>query len=205
MTIQLRANVGNGQPNHREDVALVQLLLNGAGMGEVPVTAVFDQPTSLLLAAFQQHHLGFSDGVVGPGDITFLRMRGPADPDPTLEAINDMTLRAFAVHFADGSAGSLGDVPQEFVRPTADGQGFAGQWIVDGGATGMYSHPRFGTWEVKGAILLKYREIGEESSALGNPISGERTVPPHAISWFEHGRIVFSFDDLSTTVVPLDG
>ena len=194
MTVQLRATVGDGQANHPEDVALVQLLMSTHGLGEVAATGVLDPATRALLAAFQQHHLGFTDGVVGPGDITFNRMRGAADPDPLVEARTDMTLRTLALHFSSGSTAEIGDVPLDFIRPTADGQGFAGQWIVEGGATGIYSHPRFGTWDVRGAILIAYRAIGEEGSALGNPISGERAVAPGAVSWFEHGRLVFHGD-----------
>ena len=194
MTVQLRATVGNGQANHPEDVATVQLLMSTHGVGEVAATGVFDPATAALVAAFQRHHLGFTDGVVGPGDITFNRMRGAADPDQLVEAQTDMMLRAMALHFSTGSTAEIGDVPLDFIRPTADGQGFAGQWIVEGSATGIYSHPRFGTWDVRGAILIAYRAVGEEASALGNPISGERAVPPGAVSWFEHGRLVFHAD-----------
>lgn len=192
MTVQLRAAVGNGQANHPEDVALVQLLLNGTEFGNLPVTTVLDGPTATSIEAFQRHHFGFTDGVLSPGDIGFLRLRGAAPTGaPVTNAQQDMVLRSMAVHFADGSNAGFGEVPLDLIRATADGLGMVGQWVVDGGATGIFSHPRFGTWEVKGAILVKYRELAEESSALGNPISGERSIPPGRVSWFERGNINF--------------
>ncbi len=56
---------------------------------------------------------------------------------------------------------------------------------------------------MQGAILIKYREIGEEGSELGNPISGERHVPPGAVSWFERGSLTFSAADGSVTIATI--
>lgn len=124
MTIQIRSAVAYGQTNHPEDVALVQLLINGTIFGEVPVSAVFDGPTGAAVEAFQRHHFGFTDRVLSPADIGFLRLRGgPPFPDPTQSFHNDMILKTMALHFAGLGLALLGDVPFASLRTTADGQG----------------------------------------------------------------------------------
>lgn len=199
MTVQLRDPVGEGRPNHPEDVALVQLLLGERGELPVGVDGYWGGETLGAVQAFQVHHLGFTDGVVAPGDLTFHRLLGPPDPDPRAEGWGDLWRRALVLHrTGHGIGAGIGEVPEDYLRPTTDGLGWAAQWIVDGGAYDLYSHPRYGTWEVAGLILGRYREIGSDSSALGVPISGERAVPPGAVGWFEHGRITY---DASTGTV----
>jgi hypothetical protein len=46
--------------------------------------------------------------------------------------------------------------------------------------------------------------VGEEGSELGTPISGERRVPPGAVSWFERGSLTFSAADGSVAVATTD-
>ena len=200
MTVQLRAGVGDGQSNHPEDVALVQLLINGTDFGSVAVTAQFDAPTRAAVVAFQRHHFGFTDGVLSPGDVGFLRLRGSATGDPLLEAQRDMVLHAMVVHFAHGSTAGIGDVPLHSIRLTSDGQGRVGEWVVEDSSVAIHSHPRFGTWDVQGAILLKYGEIGEDGGELGNPIWASAMFHPAAVSWFDRGSLIFSAEDNSVTV-----
>ncbi|MDQ3156784.1 MAG: peptidoglycan-binding protein [Actinomycetota bacterium] len=148
MAVVLRSGVGDGQPNRPEDVALVQLLLNGTPFGGLGVSGVFDGPTGAAIQAFQQHHFGFADRILSPGDIGFLRLRGSATGDPLLEAQRNMIIRAMVVHFAQGSDAAIGEVPLNLIRPAADGQGQVGAWVVGAGAASIHSHPRFGTWDV---------------------------------------------------------
>ncbi|GAB3720898.1 PQQ-dependent sugar dehydrogenase [Amycolatopsis oliviviridis] len=54
---------------------------------------------------------------------------------------------------------------------------------------------RWGTneaWEVKGAIRLRWRDLGWETSYLGFPISGEYTTPTGKRSDFQNGYITYN-------------
>jgi hypothetical protein len=191
MTIELRASVGDGgQINHKEDVALVQFFLNATNP-PVAMDGVWGPITSAALAAFQTTTFGFTDGRVDPGDITFNRLRG--DISSSTDPVED-TVRRLVVLDALGIV-PLPAPPPFAQRPTADGFGTVVQWGNAAGVLEVFSHQTFGTWEVVGAILARYFAMGEESSALGNPISGERDAPSGGgdrVSYFEHGRILFS-------------
>jgi hypothetical protein len=72
----------------------------------------------------------------------------------------------------------------------------------------LYFHPRVGeAFECHGLILQTYKEIGEQDSGLGYPLSDEQDisgVPGGRVNFFEGGSLVFSsaigvttvFDDL---------
>src|SRR5262245_52798072 len=76
----------------------------------------------------------------------------------------------------------------------------------------IYFHPRIGApFECHGLILQTYRELGEQNSGLGYPVSDEMddpTVPSGRINDFEAGSLAFDptigvrphFDDL--VIVP---
>jgi hypothetical protein len=86
--------------------------------------------------------------------------------------------------------------------------------LPDGGARqdhefgSLYFHPRVGeAFECHGLILATYKEIGEQDSGLGYPLSDEQDaagVPGGRVNFFEGGSLVFSpaigvttvFDDL---------
>jgi hypothetical protein len=188
MTVELRAGVGDGRPNHRQDVALVQLLLN-AGLGGVPigVDGVFGPGTRQSLEIFQTAHFGFSDHVVDPGDITFKRLRGKA-----LTAAEDTLLRVVVLQSTGEGAAIVGSEPTA-ERISDDGLGVVTTWSEGDGVLFIHSHPTFGTWEVRGLIAIEYQNMGEEAGAFGNPISGERDLLPGGgrVSWFERGTIEF--------------
>jgi hypothetical protein len=191
MTIEMRASVGTGQENHPEDVALVQLLLLPSAPGLVN-DGKFGPATATAIADFQTATFGFTDGRVDPGDITFNRLRGgdiSTSTDPEAD-----TVRRLAVLDALGVL-VLPAPPPIATRATADGLGTVVSWTQGAGFLEVYSHLTFGTWEVRGVILARYLAMGEESSPLGNPISGERGAPSGGsdrVSYFEHGRILFT-------------
>ncbi|MFI6301952.1 PQQ-dependent sugar dehydrogenase [Amycolatopsis thailandensis] len=74
------------------------------------------------------------------------------------------------------------------------------------GGTGKYNHFRQGgfdhsiywrwgtneAWEVKGAIRLRWRDLGWETSYLGFPISGEYNTPTGKRSDFQYGYITYN-------------
>jgi LGFP repeat len=192
MTIELRASVGDGgQVNHKEDVALVQFLLNATNP-PVAMDGLWGPIVSAAVAAFQTTTFGFTDGRVDPGDITFNRLRGN-DINTTTDPVGD-TVRRLVVLDALGIV-ALPAPPPVATRPTSDGFGTVVTWPEGAGILEVFSHSTFGTWEVRGVILARYLAIGEESSALGNPISGERDAPSGGgdrVSYFEHGRILFT-------------
>ncbi|MGW1887717.1 hypothetical protein [Streptomyces sp. NPDC001970] len=190
MSVQLRAGVGDGRPNHPEDVALVQLLLNGTPRAGLNIDGRWGSATRIALELFQRAQFGVADRIADPGDITFSRLRGPA-----VTFHDDALLRSFAVHHAESSGASSGSVPRDSERRTADGLGAVFDWTTTTGFAHIFSHPRWGTWEVRGVILDKYRELSEEAGELGNPISGERVVAPGRVSWFERGHIGWSESD----------
>ncbi|WP_158839905.1 peptidoglycan-binding protein [Saccharothrix deserti] len=198
MTNQLRAGVGDNRPNHPEDVALVQLFLNGNPNAKIAVDGRFGPATRAAVEKFQKAQFGFGDGIVDPGDITFHRLRGNGEVEFRTSAL----LRAFAVHKSESTEPDSGTLSDE--RFTADRQGAVFRWISPNGVAHIYTHPVLGTWEVRGLILVRYQELGEESSGLGLPISGERGAPPGRVSWFEHGHIAFSTADgtVRETILP---
>jgi len=191
MTIELRASVGDGgQVNHKEDVALVQFFLNATNP-PIALDGVWGPITSAALAAFQMTTFGFTDGRVDPGDVTFNRLRG--DISSSTDPVED-TVRRLVVLDALGIV-TLPAPPPFAQRPTADGFGTVVQWGNAAGIFEVFSHRTFGTWEVVGAILARYLAMGEETSPLGNPISGERDAPSGGgdrVSYFEDGRILFT-------------
>lgn len=188
MTVQLRAGVGEGRPNHRQDVALVQLLLN-SGLGGTPIAVdgVWGTQTRTSLDIFQLVHFGFNDGVVDPGDITFNRLRGPALP-----ADQDTLLRVEVLRSIGDRPDIQGSAPVSS-RASADGLGVVTSWSVGDAIIFIHSHPTFGTWDVQGQIAILYQAQGEEAGPFGSPISGERDLEPGPgrVSWFERGRIEF--------------
>jgi len=183
MAVELRAGVGNGRPNLRQDVALVQFLLSGTG-ADVRLDGVFGGGTAAALSAFQLSRLGFTDGFADPGDITFKLLRGDLDDGSSavvrasiLSLLGEMAIGTSAIEEA----------------PTSDGRGLASTWPHGDGIARIYSHPVWGTWEVRGLILSRYFELGDEAGEFGLPISGEREhgAPGGRVSFFEHGRIEF--------------
>lgn len=191
MTIEMRASVGTGQANHAEDIALVQFLLGPSTPG-LAIDGKLGPATAAAIAAFQTATFGFTDGRVDPGDVTFNRLRGN-DVNSTTDPVED-TVRRLVVLDALGITPLLAPPPFA-TRPTADGFGTVVTWGNAAGAFEVFSHSTFGTWEVIGVILARYIAMGEEASALGNPISGEREAPSGGgdrVSYFEHGRILFT-------------
>lgn len=188
VTVEMRASVGDNQVNNREDVALVQFLLGPSSPG-LAVDGVWGPNTAGAVGAFQNAQFGFSDGRVDPGDITYNRLRGTAStPD------NDSFMRITILKAIGAGAGMTGVNPIQ-TRPTADGLGTVEIWTDEPGVVHIHTHPTFGTWEVRGVILSKYLDLGEEGGALGNPISGERDAPSGGgdrVSYFEHGKITFT-------------
>jgi peptidoglycan hydrolase-like protein with peptidoglycan-binding domain len=85
----LQAAVGPGCPNRREDVKLVQSLLNDVpiargGLGtKLVVDGLFGPRTGAAIRSFQQRHLGFSDGVVSPGKRTIAKLLELTGSDPS--------------------------------------------------------------------------------------------------------------------------
>lgn len=201
MTVQLRAGVGNGQANNAEDVFLLQVLLNQTQFGGLALTGVFDGPTGTAVEAFQRHQFGFSDRVISPNDIGIARLRGSGGVgDPVLVAQQDMVRRARVVEAMRGFGADPENIPFEGIRATADGLGHVGRWFNGDAFMTISSHPIFGTWEVLGLIQDKFIEVGFEGSELGNPISGERLVPPGAVSWFQRGSLIFDAESVMVTV-----
>jgi hypothetical protein len=198
MTIQLRAGVGDGRPNHPQDVALVQLFLNGAPAAGINADGVWGGQTRTALENFQMAQFGFSDHVVDPGDITFNRLRGPASPPA-----EDALLRILTLHVV-GELTDVQGVAPVSSRPTADGVGVVTEWDAGGGTVSVYSHPTFGTWEVYGLIGAEYDTQGADGGSFGNPISGERNLEPGPgrVSWFEHGRIEYRAATGQVVLIP---
>lgn len=191
MTVELRASIGTGQVNHAEDIALVQFLLGPSAPG-LAIDGKLGPATLAAIAGFQTTTFGFTDGRVDPGDITFNRLRGN-DVTTATDPVGD-SVRRLVVLDALGII-PLPTPPPFATRPTSDGFGTVVSWGDAAGIIEVFSHTTFGTWEVVGVILARYLAMGEEASALGNPISGERKAPSGGgdrVSYFEHGRILFS-------------
>ena len=73
----LRSAVGRGAPNRREDVRVVQTLLNRAGANPpLAVDGRFGAHTDTALAAYQAPFLSVPDGVVSPGGPTLRHLLG---------------------------------------------------------------------------------------------------------------------------------
>jgi len=183
MAVELRAGVGPGRPNKPQDVATVQLLLSVIVAGGLAVNGKFGGETSAAIAFFQTAKLGFTDGFMDPGDITFKMLRanlGDSDSAAVraavLTALEDPVLGPSAIDEAQ----------------SADGQGLVTTWQDGEGIAKIYSHRSWGTWEVRGLILSRYLELQEDGGELGFPISGERDHGVGGrISFFVHGRIEF--------------
>ena len=195
MAVELRAGVGTDRPNHKQDVALVQFFLSGTG-ATVSVDGTFGTQTSTALAAFQNAKLGFTDGVVDPGDVTFKMLRGDFDDG------SHAVIRAMVLGMLEEM--QLGSSAIEQV-PTADGKGLKTTWEEGPGIARIFSHHIWGTWEVRGAILSRYLELDEDAGPLGPPVSGERD---HGfggrISFFRRGRIEFGAGGVSETILPAE-
>jgi hypothetical protein len=189
VTVMLRAGVGPDRPNHREDVALVQILLYTMWNRSVERDGLWGPATKASIESFQTAHLGFADAIVDPGDITFQRLRGidrGAEHDASLRLdVLDVT-RQWDISWRQSVA----------LRDTADRLGTVVSYPYGDSFLDVYSHRTFGTWEVYGAIRESYAQLGNDGGVLGNPISGERDkVPaPGRVSWFERGRIVWTPD-----------
>ncbi len=190
MSLEIRAGVGTGRANYRQDVATVQFFLG------VTIDGVFGPISAGALAAFQTAKFGFTDGFADPCDITFKRLRGPlTDSDSALS-------RALVLNALGETA--LGAAATQEVA-SADGLGLVTTWAQGDGIAKIYSHPIWGTWDVRGLILSRYLELDEERGALGMPISGERDHGNSGgrISYFEHGRIIFEPpSSVIETIVP---
>lgn len=89
MTNRILASVGQNGVNRKQDVGIVQYLLNRAGArtGERPPLAVDGIAGPKTLAAirkFQQKYLKKSDGRVDPGGETIAMLNRVAPPEPRL-------------------------------------------------------------------------------------------------------------------------
>ena len=196
MALEIRAGVGSGRPNHKQDVGLVQLMLGGH---EFTVTAdgAFGVQTATALEGFQQSRLGFTDGFCDPCDVTYKMLRTEFTDSESI------LMRSLLLSLL-GEA-TFGDVTAEELPP--DGLGLIQTRVQGEGIARFYSHPTHGTWEVRGAILGRYMELGDAAGALGMPISGERDngFSGGRISFFDHGRIVFEpATGVSETVLAQD-
>ena len=80
MALEIRAGVGTGRPNHKQDVGLVQLMLGGHDF-TVTADGSFGTQTATALAGFQESRMGFTDGFCDPCDVTFKMLR-PEFTDP---------------------------------------------------------------------------------------------------------------------------
>ena len=57
----------------------------------------------------------------------------------------------------------------------------------------MYWHPEYGTWDVSGGVLTKWKELNKEKGALGYPTSGEQKDENGLVyQQFENGRIYWT-------------
>lgn len=80
--------VGAGCPNRRDDVLVVQSLLNVAyarvrvPQRTIPVTGVVDPTTQAAIVQFQQTQLGGGDGRIDPGGVTLGRLNAVAAGPP---------------------------------------------------------------------------------------------------------------------------
>jgi hypothetical protein len=79
----LQKAVGPGKPNRREDVRIVQRLLDQQASRTgvlVAQTGVYDAKTQAAVQTFQRRvlHMVFAAGVVAPGDITLRSLRETA-------------------------------------------------------------------------------------------------------------------------------
>jgi len=182
VVLEIRAGVGSDRPNHKQDVGLVQLMLGGH---EFTVTAdgTFGVQTATALAGFQQSRLGFTDGFCDPCDVTYKMLR------PEFTDSESILMRSSLLSLLDEA--TFGDVQSEELSP--DGLGLIQTLAHGDGIARFYSHPTHGTWEVRGAILVRYMELGDAAGPLGMPISGERDhgFSGGRVSFFDHGRIVF--------------
>jgi uncharacterized protein with LGFP repeats len=78
--------------------------------------------------------------------------------------------------------------PTSDVIPLRNG----GQFVdFQGGA--IYCSPATGAHEVHGAILGRYRDLGGPGSPLGLPTSDELPNGDGRLSWFQYGRIDWTF------------
>ena len=91
MTGSIRAAVGQGGRNDRDDVRTVQTLLNdvapssGGPTPKLAVDGLIGPKTISAISKFQQQRLGFADGRVDPGGRTIGELggrRGPGNPAP---------------------------------------------------------------------------------------------------------------------------
>ena len=196
MSLEIRAGVGTDRPNHKQDVGLVQLMLGGHDF-VVTADGSFGAQTATALAGFQESRLGFTDGFCDPCDVTYKMLR------PEFTDSESILMRATLLSLL-GEA-TFGDVQSEELSP--DGLGLIQTLAQDGGIARFYSHPTHGTWEVRGAILARYMELGDAAGSLGMPISGERDhgFSGGRISFFDHGRIVFEpATGVTETILPED-
>lgn len=103
-------------------------------------------------------------------------------PQPVLGAI---WARYQAIGYETGPLG----YPRSGEMVTPDGGGRY-QFYERGS---MYWSPRSGAWEVYGAILTRWGQLGYERSYLGYPTSGEFAVPGGRRTNFQNGYIQYTF------------
>ncbi len=205
MTLTITASVGEGGVNKALDIAIIQCLLSSFGIPDqaggspgLEIDAKIGPLTNAAIRRFQAKQFAMEDGLVQPDDFTIKRLNALAD------RFNNPASPGAPVgmkHFALLKAGlDLGDLLGE-AQTCQDGAGMLQRWT---GGT-IYHHPLTGAFEVHGAILGEYQNLGEEHSALGYPISDERewVFGKGRASHFQFGSIFWSQStDVITALSP---
>jgi hypothetical protein len=194
MTLTITASVGDGGVNKALDIAIIQCLLSSFGIPEeaggapgLVIDGKIGPKTNAAIGSFQAKQFAMQDNLVQPDDFTIKRLNALAD------RFNDPANPGAPVgmkHFALLKSGlDLGDLLGE-AQPCQDGVGMLQRW--SGGT--IYHHPLTGAFEVHGAILGEYQNLGEEHSSLGYPISDERqwVFGNGRASHFQFGSIFWS-------------
>jgi LGFP repeat len=194
MTLTITATVGEGGVNKTLDIAIVQCLLSSFGIPQeaggaqgLEIDGKIGPKTNAAIGNFQAKQFAMQDNLVQPDDFTIKRLNALAD------RFNDPASPGAPLgmkHFALLKAGlDLGDLLGE-AQPCQDGTGMLQRW--SGGT--IYHHPLTGAFEVHGAILGEYQNLGEEHSKLGYPISDERewVFGNGRASHFQFGSIFWS-------------
>jgi peptidoglycan hydrolase-like protein with peptidoglycan-binding domain len=193
MTLTITASVGKDGANKRLDVAVVQNLLSTITeeTGGAPglVTDGWNGPNTVnAIKRFQQHHFGFADGLMSPGEISFRRLNDAFDrrwsvSNPEFPLYVKYT--ALVEAQVRQETGLIGSPPH---LRCADNVGWKLQLSSSGN---IYYHPAIGAYLVDGYIWAKYLENSEEHGVLGYPISDERDLPQGngRISYFQYGSI----------------
>ena len=193
MTLTITASVGENGTNKRLDVAVVQNMLSAiteeAGGTPDLVTDSWNGPNTVnAISRFQQHHFGFADGLISPGEITFRRLNDAFDrrwsvSNPEFPLYVKYTALVKAQLRQD--IGFIGNPPH---LSCADNVGWKLQLSASGN---IYYHPTVGAYLVDGFIWAQYLGSGEEHGILGYPISDERDLPQGngRVSYFQFGSI----------------